>query len=455
MMVVKHKNLLVMGLGKTGISVIEQIKEKAGSIIAVDDDPCKGTGVDGSKNLSVVLGKKGIKSSLLDNIQLVIVSPGVPCQHPVIVKAREMNIPVWSEIELAWNLLSPEERKNTIAVTGTNGKTTTVNIMGKILEADNVDACICGNVGYPLIDTIYKKGLFRIIEVSSFQLEWVENFAPHIGVLLNISSDHLDRHRSMNEYAQLKFRLFMNQSSSDFCILNADDKTVSDMALRQNFKSRKIKYGWETGLDVSASQGKIVYCLGSDIGEVNIGGISLEGSHNTANIMACVAAAKLLGIRDRVIENSLKQFKPIEHRIEYAGTYRGIACYNDSKSTNPHATIAALNHFSKPLTLILGGKDKGMDLDNLLEVLDRKVAVLILIGQSGKKIMETLAPRKHNFKIHMCSSLKEAVKRGMEVTPRGGIFLLSPAFASMDMFKDYQDRGNQFKSILRTNGYGN
>jgi len=455
-MFIKGKNLLVIGLGKTGVSVIRQVREIAGSIIAVDDNPGLDTGIPQDEKLRIFTGSRARDKRLLENVHLVIASPGIAGHHPVISWAGKMNIPVWSELELGWSMLDSQERKNTVAVTGTNGKTTAVNLMGKILDGHKMDACVCGNVGDPLINTVDKKNLFRVIEVSSFQLERVISFAPHIGILLNISSDHIDRHSSMEEYTRLKFRLFLKQDSSDFCILNADDSIVSAMASGLAFKPRVIKYGikQKKGLDLFLEKNNIICSIGSIRGKIDIGSMRLKGVHNTSNIMACVAAAKLLGVGDRVIEKAVTEFKPLAHRLEYTGTYRGIAFYNDSKSTNPQATIAALGNFKKPLTLVLGGKDKGMELGGLFRVLEEKVSNLILIGQSREKIQDALNSRGHSFKINSCDTLEEAVKKGFDVTPGEGTLLFSPAFASMDMFKDYKDRGNQFKSLVRMKGYG-
>jgi len=453
-MLVTGKNVLVLGLGKTGISVIRQIKKTARSITALDDHAHRDLGIRRGRDMRIVLGKKARQPKLLDTIHLVVPSPGVCAQHPIITQAKKRGIPVASEIELAWSLLDPEERKNTIAVTGTNGKTTAVNLLGEIFQGCRRPVCVCGNVGYPLISTVDKKNLLRVIEVSSFQLEWISSFAPHIGILLNISSDHLDRHGTMEAYARLKFRLFENQQDSDYCILNADDELVFSTSAKLPVGSTVIRYGQKKEYDVFPHDDALVYELGSSKGSIDIANMQLKGSHNISNTMACVAAAKLLGVQDTHIQKALARFKPLAHRMEFVGVYRGVACYNDSKSTNPQAAIAALEHFEKPLTLIMGGKDKGMDLHNLLRVLAHKVSALILIGQSSEKMMQLLGSGKQSFTIYVCSTLREAVGKGLAVTPRGGTFLLSPAFASMDMFQDYKDRGNQYKSLLKEN-HGN
>ena len=447
-MEMENKNLLVVGLGKTGVSVIEQLKGKAVSIIAVDDSPEMDVPVKKDENVNFFLGRAAKDLGLLENIQLVVASPGVPSVHPFLKTAKDLKIPIWSEIELAWNLLEKDEKKNTIAVTGTNGKTTVVNILGKILRDKGMEACVCGNVGYPLISTLGRRGLFRVIEVSSFQLEWTVNFAPHIGILLNISSDHLDRHLALEEYARIKFKLFSKQKNSDYCIINAEDGVISSMSEGFSTGSKIVRYGEKKDLDVFFSGDKVTCSLGSKKMEIDASSSRLRGKHNISNIAACIAASALVGVDERTMEIALNEFRPLEHRLEYAGVHKGVHCYNDSKSTNPHATIAALKNFKKPLTLLLGGKDKGMDLKDLVAELEKSISSLILIGESKAKIFNTLNGAGHGFEVHVCDTLKDAVRKGLEVTPRGGTFLFSPAFASMDMFRDYKDRGRKFKSIL-------
>ncbi|MDD3776932.1 MAG: UDP-N-acetylmuramoyl-L-alanine--D-glutamate ligase [Actinomycetota bacterium] len=449
-MFLKGKNILVLGLGKTGQAVIKKMKPMAETLIALDDNAHADIGNIRELGVRVVLGPDARKKEALDDADIVIASPGIPASHPVIRYALEINVPVWSELELAWSLLPRAERKRTIAVTGTNGKTTVVNLLGHILKKNGREARVCGNVGDPLINNLEGSELYRVIEVSSFQLERSNSFSPHIGILLNISSDHIDRHGSVEQYAKIKFKLFAYQNKSSFCLLNRNDAIINRTLAETGIPSQIINYGLNRKRDLNLwyKPGQIKYSLLGKKGSINIEKSMLKGKHNISNILASVAAAKILNLADEEIEQALNTFQPLEHRLEYIGQCRGIDCYNDSKATNPHSTIAALENFNQPVTLVMGGKDKGMDLDDLLKVLNIKVSHLVLIGESKTQILKKLESKDINFKVYKSKTLKQAVDTGLAVTPKGGVFLLSPAFASMDMFVDYKDRGNQFRALV-------
>jgi UDP-N-acetylmuramoylalanine--D-glutamate ligase len=462
----RSKKILVMGLGKTGISVINKLSGIARSIKAIDVNPYLDIEDEFEKvkksddfNLEVILDEKiNENERVLESIELIIISPGISNDIPIIKKADKLGIPIWSEIELAWTMLSSKEKINTIAVTGTNGKTTVVTLIEKILADCGKKAVVCGNIGNPLINTLdpcEDSGIIRVIEISSFQLERVTSFKPHVGIILNITNDHIDRHFSMDSYADLKFKLFLNMDSKDYGVFNINDEFINKKLAGNNyFKSTGlniISFSLDSGknADIFYKNNEISYKIGLLNGVIDISDILLKGEHNVSNIIASVAASKIFGVEDTSLTNTIRSFKTLEHRIEYIGTVNRIKCFNDSKATNPDATIKALQSFNKEVTLILGGKDKKMDFEQLLLFFDEKVLNLILIGETKYKIFNILKKHKSkNYKVYLCNSFEEAVDKGFEVTESGKVLLLSPACASFDMFKDYKDRGKKFKNLI-------
>ena len=459
---------MVMGLGVTGIPAAKKLKALGNDIIAIDnnagldrDKICSAIGENGKGSLRVMLaGQKDIDISILDDIGLIIASPGIASENSILKAAISRKIVIWDEIELSWQLLSERQKANTIAITGTNGKTTVVNLIGAILSGNGMDVHLCGNVGSPLLSTfnINKKlkmadddDYMRVIEISSFQLERIYTFSPHIAILLNITSDHMDRHNNIDEYADMKLKLFSNQRRCDHAIINIDDMLIAD---RFNSKGDDgpalIKYSIENNNEshIWTEKNNIHFDLPSYKGTINIEGALLQGMHNTSNIMAASAAALICKADPLKTERSIKEFKPLSHRMEYLGEIENVRCINDSKATNPDSTIAALNGCSKEVTLIMGGKDKDMDFRLLTDSLDMAVNELILIGESAPRIEKIFKGQAASYNIYKCKSLKEAVELGFKITAPGNILLLSPACASMDMFRDYKDRGNKFKNIV-------
>ncbi len=467
---VKNKNLLVIGLGKTGISVIKKLLDSCSSITGIDSntelnlaDAFNGYPYAEHDNLEIILGKNiSGEKEILKKTDLLIISPGVPDNFPIIKLVSEYGIPIWSELELAWRLLGNEAKNKTIAVTGTNGKTTVVNLIGKLLEDSGNSCVVCGNVGLPLIDTIdvgneysdCQKNLIRVIEVSSFQLERIYDFKPHISVILNITSDHIDRHETFENYIDLKLKLMINQNKNDWSIVNNDDRNINEKT-RSILKSRSqlpkiIKFGLEPKecVDLFYENGHIYYRIGKSSGDINIKNTLLKGKHNISNIMASIATAVLIGANKKSIEKTINSFKPLDHRLEYLGYIKGLRCFNDSKSTNPDATVVAINDFGKEITLIMGGKDKDMDFSELIPVLNKKVKNLILIGETSSYIYKEVMKGTCDYNVYKCGTLEAAVRKGFEVAIPGEVLMLSPACASMDMFKDYKERGNRFKNLV-------
>jgi len=476
----KDKKILIIGLGMTGISTASKLMGFGGKILAIDNNvdldrediykrivknnppEMKNSGV----YLEIIISKDTNEDiSLLEDIKLVISSPGIPGNIALLKEAFKKDIPIWDELELAWSLMGPEQKKNTIAVTGTNGKTTVVNLINKIFSDSKIPSVACGNVGLPLLDTlklsrdrvVLDDDVMRVIEVSSFQLERIKTFKPHIGVLLNITSDHLDRHGNLDDYGRLKFNLFSNQDSDDTAVLNIDDrfikKNIHDLE-EDREHPQIIRFGLNNSPEHNFRYdgNNIFFDFAGHTGRIDTGGTMLRGMHNISNIIASMIPALLAGVSPGSIERSIKDYKAPGHRIEYLGILSGIRCFNDSKSTNPDSTIAALQDFGKEVTLILGGKDKDMDFLILAEIIESKVNNLILIGQAASKINGLLGPLSGNYKIYLSGSLEEAVELSFKITKQGGVLLLSPACASMDMFKDYKDRGDRFKKLVLSYG---
>ncbi|MCL4378472.1 MAG: UDP-N-acetylmuramoyl-L-alanine--D-glutamate ligase [Actinobacteria bacterium] len=355
-------------------------------------------------------------------------------------------------------MMPDNEKQNTVAVTGTNGKTTVIALLEKIFIESGRKAVACGNIGNPFINTIdgnSNPDLIRVIEISSFQLERIIDFKPHAGLVLNITDDHIDRHFSMDNYADLKFRLFSNMNGEDYGVFNIEDEMIKRKLFENDFFKKNylnvltFSLNKDKGADIFLAGEEIFYKIGKREGTINISGINLRGERKSLNIMASIAAAKVFGIKDSSLEKTIKNFKTLEHRIEYVKTIKGIECFNDSKATNPDATVKALKSFDKKVTLILGGKDKKMDFGKLLPSLDKKVSNIILIGETTDEIFAVLEKnRSENYRVYKCSTFEQAVDKGFEVTKPGNVFLLSPACASFDMFRDYKDRGEKFKNLI-------
>jgi UDP-N-acetylmuramoylalanine--D-glutamate ligase len=469
--IIFHKEkIMVMGLGVTGLPVIKKLLELGNRIIALDNNTsldwkkifsAAGSPPEGALDI-ILAHEQDIHPDILKDVSMIITSPGIPSSNNLFTMASEWSVPVWDELELSWRLLDEIQRSNMIAVTGTNGKTTVVNLMGNILSGAGIKNMVCGNVGSPLLNTIKidpiarkarHDNVIRVVEVSSFQLERTYSFKPGTAVLLNITSDHIDRHGCIEEYAGMKMKLFSNQKSSDFAIVNIDDrvsasKTEEISAIKDGPSLLKYSMDKKNAPDIWYGDGNIYYELPSSKGNINIKGSLLKGNHNISNTLAAAAASLLAGASPEIIGLSVKNFKPLSHRMEYLGEIAGIRCINDSKSTNPDSVMAALRDFSREVTIIMGGLDKDMDFTPVLPSIEASVNSIILIGQSALRMEKLFRGLEEEINVYKCSSMEEAVKKGFEVTRPGDVLLLSPGCASMDMFRDYKDRGEQFKKAV-------
>src|SRR5574341_173459 len=445
----KGRRATVVGLARSGISAARVLQAAGATVTVADAKPeAAGAEVLGSldrPSLTVKVGRRYEAS--LDEADLVVISPGVPFRWEALDRARRRGIRVIGEVELAsWFLRAP-----VLAVTGTNGKSTTVTLVGLILEASGRRAFVGGNLGTPLCDAALASYESRqavtaapydyiVAEISSFQLETIEGVHPWVAALLNITPDHLDRYRSEADYAATKARIFENQTGDDFAVLNLDDERVTGMS--RNLRARLLGFSClrPVGGDGAWVEGdRIVARIRARQEEVcRRSEIRLIGAHNLSNALAAVAIGLLCDCPLEAIRRVLRTFPGLEHALETVHERHGVRFVNDSKGTNVDATIKALESLEQPTLLIAGGRDKGGDFARLAEPIRRRVKRLILIGEAASRIEEAMGDFD---RVRRADTLRDAVP--------GDVVLLSPACASFDMFADYQDRGRQFKALVR------
>ncbi|HKH98964.1 MAG TPA: UDP-N-acetylmuramoyl-L-alanine--D-glutamate ligase [Candidatus Sulfotelmatobacter sp.] len=445
-MELNNKRVLVVGLGKSGVASALFLK-KQGARVSVSDTKSG----DELRNEIPVLLDHGITvetgghgERTFRGQDLIIVSPGVPVDAPLLVQARSWGEAVIGEIELAAQFLPGP----IVAITGSNGKTTTTTLTGEILAAGGLPTLVGGNIGTPAISLAERAKLETVIvlEVSSFQLETIQTFRPKIAVVLNVTPDHLDRHRTFEIYVDAKARIFENQQASDFAVLNADDATCVAMAARTRAQVFWFSRQKEVPQGAWVRDGNILFRDGLGQREImQVSEIPLKGAHNLENVLAAVCAGALMGCASEKIRQAVRDFKAVEHRLEFVATVGGVDYYNDSKATNVDATIKALESFPANIHLILGGKDKGSDYTVLNDLLRQRVKRVYTIGAAAAKIESQL---KGAEVVH-AETLENAIRKAHAVAQSGDVVLLAPACASFDQFKNYEHRGQVFKEIVR------
>ncbi len=435
----------MVGLARTGIGVVRFLVEQRARVVGTDIRSAEELWPYFSKirglNVGTELGEHRIETFLRSD--LIVVSPGVPLNIEPIVAARENGIDVISEIELACRFI----RDPIIGVTGTNGKTTTSILLGDVLKVSGKEVFVGGNVGNPLIDCVgVGKYDYVVAEISSFQLEGIQEFRPHIALMLNISEDHLDRYPHYEEYVRAKFRLFLNQRASDYAVLNADDGTIN--AMSSEIKARKSYFSLTSPLKAGAffDQDSLIYRDSKGrIERFKLAMVPLKGIHNLENMLSVVAAAKICSCPKEAIQKALESFKGLPHRLEFVRELDGVSFYNDSKGTNVGSVVKSLRSFQEPIILIAGGKDKGGTYDPLKRILKEKVKRLILIGEARSRMAKAFGTSVPTTE---ADTLEEAVHRAFDESKHGDVVLLSPACSSFDMFIDYEERGNLFKETV-------
>ena len=439
------KRLLVVGLARTGIATSLFAAGYGATVAATDEKPEAELAETAARlrAAGVTLALGAHDPALFLDADLIVVSPGVPARLPALEQARARGIPVWSEIELAWRFL----RGKLIAITGSNGKTTTTSLVAHILQTASIPTQVGGNIGTPLLSLVEASmdTTVTVAEISSFQLETIEKFRPEIGVLLNLTPDHLDRHASFEEYAAAKMRMFENQLERDAAILNADDPEITKrMPAKPHIFWFSRQKRVATGAFVRDSQIFFRH-EGMETLVARREEISMRGEHNLENVLAACAAAYLAGATPDAIAAGVKSFRGVEHRLEFVAEINGVQFYNDSKATNVDATLKALEAFSGRLIVILGGKDKGSPYTPLIEPLRQRARVALLIGAAAAKIASQLGD---SVPIEYARTMEHAVELAVERAHPGDTVLLAPACSSFDQFENYEHRGRVFKELV-------
>ena len=444
------KRVLVFGSGKSGIGAAELLGQVGACPLIYDgnaeiDKEAVLHKVSHGKNLEIYAGE--LPKEVQDSLDLVVLSPGVPTDLPLVKSFYEQGLPVWGEVELAYRT----GKGRVLAITGTNGKTTTTALLGKIMSDAEDSVFVVGNIGTPYTSRSLemKEDSVTVAEISSFQLETIDKFAPEVSAILNITEDHLNRHHTMEEYIRVKKLIVKNQTSENYCVLNYEDEVLREFGRHIipktiYFSSRRKL---ERGIYMDGDQ-IILKTEREEIPVVRTGELKLLGRHNFENVMAAVAMACYAGVPMESIRRSVCAFTAVEHRIEYVAEKNGVAYYNDSKGTNPDAAIKGIQAMNRPTILIGGGYDKGSSYDEWLNSFEGKVRYLVLIGQTREKIREA-AERLGVCPCILCDDLEEAVKVCAEKANPGDAVLLSPACASWGQFDNYEQRGDMFKEYVR------
>ncbi|RRA48875.1 UDP-N-acetylmuramoyl-L-alanine--D-glutamate ligase [Acidipila sp. EB88] len=454
-MELKGKRVLVVGLGRSGLAAALFLRRQGAQVTVSDMRSAKALELEIpmllEEGIAVEAGGHGLLTFRRQD--LLVLSPGVPLDTPEIRQVRAFGQQIVGEVELASRFL----KGRTLAITGSNGKTTTTTLCGAILAASGVPTVVGGNIGVPVValtDASRDEG-WNVLEISSFQLETIDTFRPEIAVLLNITPDHLDRHGSFEKYREAKERIFANQTAADFLVLNADDDVTHRAAARaqsQVFwfsRKRVVRQG------AFVHEGVVMF-RATESGPAEpvlpVAAIPLKGVHNLENVLAAVVATRLAGVPAEVIHATVSSFQAVEHRLEFVADVRGVAYYNDSKATNVDAAAKAVSSFPAGVHLILGGKDKDSDYRALLPLIRERVRAVYTIGAAAAKIeshLDVLREQAGAIPVVRADTLERAVALASESATPGETVLLAPACSSFDQFRDYEQRGERFKDLVR------
>lgn len=444
------KKVLVFGSGKSGIGAADLLGQVGACPLIYDgnaeiDKEAVLHKTEHVKEMEIYAGE--LPGDVQKSLDLVVLSPGVPTDLPLVKSFYEQGLPVWGEVELAYRI----GKGRVLAITGTNGKTTTTALLGKIMSDAEDSVFVVGNIGTPYTSKALemKENSTTVAEISSFQLETVEEFAPEVSAILNITEDHLNRHHTMEEYIRVKELIVKNQKPENYCILNYEDEVLREFG--KHIVPKTVYFSSERKLEEGIYLDGDQIILKTDREEIPVvrtGELKLLGKHNFENVMAAVAMAYYAGVSIENIRKSICEFTAVEHRIEYVTEKNGVVYYNDSKGTNPDAAIKGIQAMNRPTLLIGGGYDKGSSYDEWLNSFDGKVRYLVLIGQTKEKIRDA-AERLGVCPCILCGDLEEAVKVCAEKANPGDAVLLSPACASWGQFDNYEQRGDMFKEYVR------
>ncbi|HSY65876.1 MAG TPA: UDP-N-acetylmuramoyl-L-alanine--D-glutamate ligase [Terriglobales bacterium] len=449
---VNNKRVLVVGLGKSGVASALFLRARGARVTVSDSKP-----QDQLQDQIPVLLDNGIAvetgghgERTFGGQDLIVVSPGVPTDSPPLVQARALGENVIGEVELAAQFFPGR----IVAITGSNGKTTTTTLAGEIVAAAGYRVAVGGNIGTPAISLVEAAtaDTIAVLEVSSFQLETIQTFRPQVAVVLNVTPDHLDRHRTFAAYADAKARIFENQRAGDFTVLNADDQTCVELATRTRAQVFWFSRTTEVKQGAFVRGGRIFFRDHNGQREIMlVSEIPLKGAHNVENVLAAVCVGALLGCEPDRIRTAVRNFKAVEHRLEHVATIGGADYYNDSKATNVDATIKAIESFPANIHLILGGKDKGSDYTVLNDLLRKRVKRVYTIGAAAAKIESQIVSSQNGGpEIDHAETLETAIRHAAQVAKPGDVVLLAPACASFDQFRNYEHRGKVFKQVVNS-----
>ena len=451
---IREKKVLVFGSGISGESACRLLLREGAEVVLYDgndrldrEEILAKISPEEGQNVEILLGELTGQQleGLLDELSLVVMSPGVPTDLPIVEQMRAHGLPIWGEIELAYVF----GRGDVLAITGTNGKTTTTALLGEIMKNYKDSVFVVGNIGNPYTSAAWETTEESVVvaEISSFQLETIHTFHPKVSAILNITPDHLNRHHTMQAYIEAKERIAENQTAEDVCVLNYEDEETRAFGEKTGaqvlyFSSRrKLKKG------VYLEDGNIICDIDEKIPVCSVDELNILGTHNHENAMAAVAMAYAYGTPMEIIRKTLKEFQGVAHRIEFVAEKNGVAYYNDSKGTNPDAAIRGIQAMNRPTVLIGGGYDKESSYDEWIQAFDGKVKKLVLLGATREKIAQT-ARRLGFNEIEMADTFEEAFAKCVECAQPGDAVLLSPACASWGMFKNYEERGDKFKELV-------
>lgn len=438
----ENKKIFILGMARSGYEAAKLLSDYNNEIIVTDGKEQDSSLVSELESLGVKVIITGDQLSLLDDsFDYVIKNPGIKYDNPVVVKAKELGIKVINEVEMAYSFL--DKSVNIIGVTGSNGKTTTTTLISEFMKNSFDNVYLGGNIGIPLSNFVrdIKPNSYLVLEISDHQLCDMYNFKTNVSVLTNITPTHLDFHKSYEVYQMTKKKIFNNHTSDDLAIINKDDEV--SMKITDDIKSTKVYYGHDkTNLAYYNEEG--IYYDGKLV--IKLDDIILKGKHNYQNIMGAIIAVKKYGVTDEVIQKVLKEFKGVEHRLEYVDTIDGVTYYNDSKATNCVSTITALNSFDKPTILLLGGYDRGHSFHDLDDSM-KNVKCVVCFGETKNRIEEFC--NDLNIKCYKNDTLKEAMNVVKDICTPGDVVLLSPACASWDQYDRFEDRGDEFKKLVR------
>jgi len=443
---IKGKHVTILGAGKSGIAAAKLLQSKGAQVFISDSmDQDQKTGKATILEEAQIPFEFGRHSSVVFDADFWVISPGIPMSSSIVKQGEEKNILILSELELAYHFC----KSPIIAVTGSNGKSTTTALLGAMFQESGISCQVAGNIGFSFsyaVEATVPEGVV-VLEVSSFQLETIHDFHPKGSIFLNLTPDHLDRHSDMKNYGQIKSLIFKNQNKDDFLIYNGDDEIVQRIA--KSAACQKLIFAQEPNLSHHGyvkNQMLTIRLQNNEERVLSVQEMSLKGEHNIGNALAAALAARMMDVDLEAIQKTLKTFKGLPHRLEFVRSIGQVDWYNDSKATNMDSVRYALGSFKNPIILIAGGRDKDSDFDLLRQYVQDHVLSMILIGEASRKIENAL---KDVTLIQKADTLKEAVLKSHHYSKAGDTVLLSPGCASFDMFENFEDRGNQFKNLVR------